>query len=216
MTKKNIEASITVIKFNDPQQLASIFLKYKPLNNDIKQAALTTEAMIYNYDQKFNLILLIRETNESNKQFTYYKSIQHELIHWMQVVLNAQSYTTYGKFNDAKININSSKLAKLYKIFWQRNRITNLISYILNGFQFQPWCANIVQNFEYLNLDLIQFKNNIENFELFKDICFKNIQNEILIQLYLFVEICYLASLDNPADDRYWYIIQTIKENSLI
>jgi hypothetical protein len=30
----------------------------------------------------------------------------------------------------------------------------------------------------------------------------------------MFAQICYIASKNNPADDRYWYLIEAIKENS--
>ena len=31
--------------------------------------------------------------------------------------------------------------------------------------------------------------------------------------MFLFSEICYLASLNNPSDDRYWYLLEALKEN---
>jgi len=31
--------------------------------------------------------------------------------------------------------------------------------------------------------------------------------------MYIFGEVCYLSSLNDNKDDRYWYLIEVLKEN---
>ena len=152
-------------------------------------------------------------TNYSNnRNFQYYKAIQHQLIHWMQIVLNAESYTTYGVFNKIQNILTKEDIQFLNKSL-NTNNIENNAKYMLEEMQFQAWCANAIQVFQFFNLNLQKFKSIIQNKNSFKSNILK--MNEQIRQLYIFAEICYLASLNNPADDRYWYLIQAIKQNKL-
>lgn len=86
----------------------------------------------------------------------------------------------------------------------------NIFEYLLKGVEFEAWVANTCEEFEDSKLTINKFKDIIENFEKFKYV-FKVSDNNKQ-EMYLFGEICYLASL-NGNDDRYWYLIEALKEN---
>lgn len=213
MLKKNLTSNITLIKFSTLKDLDEIFKKY-PAKYLPYQITTDVNAVIYEYSQNFDLCLLVNITNEF--KFGYYKAIQHQLIHWMQVILNAQSHMTHGIFNDFKKSLTYEDLNFLYECF-PKKQIRNTFDYVLNSIEFQAWCANAVENFEYLNLDLLKFKKLVENQNEFKKYTNNLLLNEFSqyqLELLMFAQICYIASKNNPADDRYWYLIEAIKENS--
>ena len=99
MLNKNCNCSITVVLYDSIDSLIKIFNKYK--NNNIKQITIEqyklngqlNMGIAYNYNDKFDICLCI---NCSIKEkFILAKTIQHELIHWMQVSLNSETGKAY-------------------------------------------------------------------------------------------------------------------------
>lgn len=91
----------------------------------------------------------------------------------------------------------------------------NMIKYLEQGFEFEPWVANCVENFEHSNYTLEEFQSIIKDKKKFEAEYFKNQHNDDKLELLLFSELCYLSSLNNKSDKRFWYLIEAIKENNL-
>lgn len=130
----------------------------------------------------------------------------------MQAVLNID-VSTYGIFNNfnTSLTLNDKKILNSCLNYNENDDaiyIENSIQYVLNSIEFQAWCVNSDENFEYLNLQ--QFKSIIKNKNIFKS-QFLTTTNQYYLELLMFTQIYYLASLNNPSDDRYWYLIEYIK-----
>lgn len=83
--------------------------------------------------------------------------------------------------------------------------------YVLCGKEFEAWVANTVEEFENSGLTTDEFKNIIENKKLFKNI-FNSVDTDKQ-EMFLFGEICYFSSLNDKTDDRYWYLLEAMKNN---
>jgi hypothetical protein len=99
MLSKNCNCSITVVLYETIDDLLKILNKYK--NNNVKHEVIShyelnkqlDNGIAYNYNDKFDTCLCI---NCSIKEkFILAKTIQYELIHWMQVSLNSETGKTY-------------------------------------------------------------------------------------------------------------------------
>lgn len=208
MLKENIKSSIICCVFNDINDVKQIISKY---DLDIKP-----EEIFYSFatiiacgnSNDFNACLCIK--NNSN-YFKIRKIIQHELIHWMQVSLNSHSKKTYGLFNNVEFNLTETQIQKISSLMEiSTEEFKNIFEYLLKGVEFEAWVANTCEEFEDSKITINEFKDIIENFEKFKH-AFKVSDNNKQ-EMYLFGEICYLVSL-NGNDDRYWYLIEALKEN---
>ena len=124
----------------------------------------------------------------------------------MQFYLNVANNTTYGIFDNKKFDISFQDKIFLLNIIDKDTVLT-----MLNGLQFEPWIANVCQTFIKYNLSLNQYQKILQNKELFKK-QFKYTQNQNIEEILIFGQICYLTS-KNDTNDRYWYLIQAIKEN---
>ena len=209
MLNKNIKSNIICCVFNNINDIKNIISKYK-LDVDINEI-FDSFASIFTCGNSndFNACLCIK--NNSN-YFKIRKSIQHELIHWMQISLNSHTKKSYGLFNNINFNLSDDHLeefSKLMKI--TNNDFKHTFEYLLNGSEFEAWVANTCEEFEDSDLTINEFKDIIENFDKFKYV-FKISDNDKQ-EMYLFGEICYLSYLNNKNDDRYWYLIEALKEN---
>ena len=92
MLKQNINCKIVCCVFNTKFDVLKITEKY-PTNGSIDQI-FNSKAYIYSYDENsdFNVCLCINK--HINKQ-KIKKTVQHELIHWMQVTLNSETQKTF-------------------------------------------------------------------------------------------------------------------------
>ena len=205
MLQQNKYGSITLYPYNSANNFINYVKKYHNISINV---ANTEIARIFNYNDKFELCLLVNVKNTS--KFLIFKSIQHELIHWMQYVLNTETKKTYGKFNDKPFYINNTDKKWLITI---TNINHKMIKYLEQGFEFEPWVANCVENFEHSSYTLEEFQTIIKNKHKFETEYLKNQNVENVCELLLFTELCYLSSLNNKSDKRFWYIIETIKEN---
>lgn len=212
MLKQNIKCNIVCCLFKTKNQVKNILKKY---NNEEMNAyeIFTSNACIFSYgnDNNFNVCLCL---NDLSNQLKIRKAIQHELIHWMQVSLNSETNKTYGIFNDVKFNLTNKQLKVLSSITGlDENDFKKEFEYLLNGNEFEAWVANACEDFEILNLSLNEFKKIIESDNNFNMI-YLTCKDEVDLQeLLLFGRLCYLSSLNNKNDDRYWYLIEAIKEN---
>ena len=209
MLKENIKSSIICCVFNDINDVEQIILKYdldaKPEEIFHSFASIIT----CGNSNDFNACLCIK--NNVN-YFKIRKSIQHELIHWMQVSLNSHTKKTYGIFNNVKFNLTEQQIRKISSLLEITiEEFKNLFKYLLNGYEFEAWVANTCEEFEDSELTINEFKDIIENFDKFKYV-FKISDNDKQ-EMYLFGEICYLSSLRGD-DNRYWYLIEALKENN--
>ena len=207
MLKNDKFGSIVLYPYKTKNELIKILEKYP--NNEINLDNLSL-AQIYSYDDNFNLCLLIYTNNISKDSI--FKGIQHELIHWMQRVLSSETKNSYGHFNDMKFSLtNNDKEWLLSATFADEN----VIKYLEQGLEFEPWVANCVENFEHSNYNLDEFQTIIKNKHKFEAEYFRNQHNDDKLELLLFAELCYLSSLNNKSDKRFWYLIEAIKENNM-
>ena len=110
MLKKNINCSITLVLYNSFEDGLKIFEKHQ--NDDSKDEFIRhfkeknklDEGIAYTYGNDFNVCLAINCSIKD--KFILAKTIQHELIHWMQVSLNSETEKTYGKFKLLKNFLN--------------------------------------------------------------------------------------------------------------
>lgn len=206
MLQQNKHGSITLYPYNSADELIKFAKNY---NISIKIND-TSIAHIFDYNNNFDLCLLVNVKKSSN--FLIFKSIQHELIHWMQYVLNTETNKTYGLFNNRSFHLSSVDKKWLITV---TNTNHNMIKYLEQGFEFEPWVANCVENFEHSNYKLDEFQSIIKDKKKFEAEYFKNQHNDDILELLLFSELCYLSSLNNKSDKRFWYLIEAIKENNL-
>jgi hypothetical protein len=208
MLNKNIKSNIICCVFNNINDIKNIISKYK-LDVDINEI-FDSFASIFTCGDSidFNACLCIK--NNSN-YFKIRKAIQHELIHWMQISLNKHTKKSYGLFNNINFNLSDDYLEEFSKLMKMTNNgFKHTFEYLLNGREFEAWVANTCEEFEDSELTIDEFKDIIENFDKFKYV-FKLSDNDKQ-EMYLFGEICYLSSLSGD-DNRYWYLIEALKEN---
>jgi len=211
MLKHNMHCSIIVCLFKTRDQVIKIFNKYKPLNNIDLDKTLNEKALIYSYGNKqdFNCCLLI---NYKYLQNNIRKIIQHELIYWQQVTLNSETNKTYRIFNDKKFNLTNDQIKELTYILQQdKGDLKENFEYLLSGKEFEALVANVVDELTYNNISLNKYQKVIEDPILFFKSMLK--YNESIKEILLFSKICYLSSLNDNKDDRYWYLIEAIKSN---
>ena len=211
MLKHNIHCSIIVFLYKTKEQIIKITNKYKPINDIDLDKILNEKALIYSYGNKqdFNCCLLV---NYKYLQTDIRKIIQHELIHWQQVTLNSETNKTYGIFNNKQFNLTYEQIKEISYILQQdTSDLKDNFEYLLSGKEFEAWVANVVDELKYNNISLEKYKKVIEDPILF----FKSIlkYNESIKEILLFGKICYLSSLNDNKDDRYWYLIEAIKSN---
>ena len=83
--------------------------------------------------------------------------------------------------------------------------------YLLDEYEFEPWVANTCEEFIYSGLTVDEYKNIIENRELFVD-TITNIKNLGQYEMYVFGQLCYIIS--KRRNENYWYyLIEALKEN---
>jgi hypothetical protein len=208
MLSKNCNCSITVVLYETIDDLLKILNKYK--NNNVKHEVIShyelnkqlDNGIAYNYNDQFDTCLCI---NCSIKEkFILVKTIQHELIHWMQITLNSETGKTYGKFP-----ILTLKLSPFDKIFLKDLNIDE--KYLLDEYEFEPWVANTVEEFTYSGISLEEYIKIIKDTQLFVD-TINNEQNQGKREMFIFGELCYITS--NRKDENYWYyLIEALKEN---
>ena len=207
--KENIKSSIICCVFNDINDVEQIISKYN-LNLNPKKIFNSFALMsTCGNSNNFNACLCIKN---SVNYFKIRKIVQHKLIHWMQFFLNSHSKKTYGLFNNIEFNLTEQQLQKissLLEINIEEFKYT--FEYLLNGYEFEAWVANTCEEFEDSELTINEFKDIIENFDKFKNTF--EISDNDKQEMYLFGEICYLSYLNNKNDDRYWYLIEALKEN---
>lgn len=207
MLKENIQSSITLVAFNE-FDIDNILKLYK--DQKLTLNMLQDNFAILSCEDQFNCYLFVKQSSITGIR----KAIQHELIHWQQVSLNSETESNYGLFNNKIFNLTNEQIKWLAKYI---KDIKQTYNYLLNGREFEAWVANTCEEFEKSKLTIKQFKNIIENkleFEINinKAINSYNIGKE---EMLIFSEICYLNSLNNNKDDRYWYLIEALKENKL-
>lgn len=205
MLSINYNCTLKLIKFKTYDDIKNIFKKYPNNNIFNKIHNANFKGLLYAYTEKYDLILLINEKYVDDN-LTLFKIIQHEIIHWMQFYLNVVNDTTYGIFDNKKFDVSFQDKIFLLSIIDKDTVLT-----MLDGLQFEPWIANVCQTFIKYNLSLNWYQKILQNKELFKK-QFKYTQNQDIEEILIFGQICYLTS-KNGIDDRYWYLIQAIKEN---
>lgn len=156
MLKNNMCGSIVLCPFSTKNELDHFLSKYPnaSIKNSISSA---TNAVIYDYNSNFDLCLLLYVKNASKQKIN--KRIQHELIHWMQVTLNSHTKKNYGIFEDRKFDISDNDLKWLYDVLEDID-LCDVVKYLQNGIEFEPWVANSVEEFENLNYSFDMFKRN--------------------------------------------------------
>jgi len=205
MLKENIQSSITLITFNE-LDIFNVLKIFKDQNLTLDM--LQDNFAILSCNDQFNCYLFVKQSSITGIR----KAIQHELIHWQQVTLNSETNKTYGIFNDKQFNLTNEQSKWLSKY---ADDIKKVYNYLLNGREFEAWVANTCEEFEDSNLTIEQFKDIIENKSKF-ELSINNAINSYNIgkeEMLIFSEICYLSSLNDNKDDRYWYLIEALKEN---
>lgn len=208
MIKKNINCSITLILYDNFEDGLKIFEKYK--NDDVKDKFINhfkstnklDEGIAYTFGNDFNVCLAINCSIKD--KFILSKTIQHELIYWMQVSLNSETGKNYGKFKHSKIILDPFDKSFL-------NDLGVDYEYLLDEFEFEPWVANTIEEFSQTGLDVDEYKKIIENRDLFIDKV-SNVKNQGEYEMFLFGEICYIAS-DRKYESYWYYLIEAMKEN---
>jgi hypothetical protein len=208
MLKENCECSITLVLFNNFKDLKKIFQKFK--NDEVEKEAtthfnLTKEldlGIAYSYNDKFSVCLLINCSIKD--KFILSKTIQHELIHWMQIALNSKTGKTYGKFKNKKLSLHM-----LDKMFLLNLNVDE--DYLLDEYEFEPWVANTIEEFIDSNLTIEEYENIIKNRDLFSE-AIKQVKTRGKYEMFVFGQLCYLAS-QRKNDDYWYYLIEAMKEN---
>lgn len=220
MLKQNINCKIVCCVFNTEFDVLKIFEKYRPINTPINNI-FNLKAYVYSYDENggsaddensdFNICLCINK--HINKQ-KIKKVVQHELIHWMQVTLNSETHKTFGLFNNKSFNLTSEQIEILSDaIKLSETELKQNFEYLLSGREFEAWVANTVEEFENSGLTIDEFNKTIENKNLFKNTV--NSVDTDKQEMYIFGEICYFSSLNDKTDDRYWYLLEAMKNNNV-
>lgn len=73
-----------------------------------------TVGIAYTYDDKFNICLAINCAIKD--KFLIHKTIQHELIHWMQSTLNADNKHNYRYISREKIKTFANSKNNIIKL----------------------------------------------------------------------------------------------------
>ena len=96
--------------------------------------------------------------------FKIRKTIQHELIHWMQVSLNSHSKKTYGLFKNVEFNLTEQQLQKISSLLEiTTEEFKDIFKYLLKGDEFEAWVANTCEEFEDSELTINEFKDYENN-----------------------------------------------------
>lgn len=207
MMKNNKNCSITLVLYDNFKDGLKIFKKYK--NNDTKNEFINhfkntnklDEGIIYTYGNGFDVCLVINCSIKD--KFILAKTIQHELIHWMQFSLNSETGKTYGKFKEQKLNLDLFDLSLLSDLGVNKD-------YLLSEYEFEPWVANTVEEFSQSSLKVNEYKNIIENQHLFID-AINHTKNQGEYEMLVFGMVCYIAS--KRKYESYWYyLIEAMKE----
>ena len=207
MMKNNKNCSITLVLYDNFKDGLKIFKKYK--NDDIKNEFINhfkntnklDEGIIYTYGNDFDVCLVINCSIKD--KFILAKTIQHELIHWMQFSLNSETGKTYGKFKEQKLNLDLFDLSFLSDLGVNKD-------YLLSEYEFEPWVANTVEEFYRTGLTVDEYKKIIEDNSLFID-KLKNIKSQGEYEMFVFGMVCYIAS--KRSYKSYWYyLIEAMKE----
>lgn len=208
MLKKNKNCSMTLVLYDSFEDCLKIFEKYKndetknEFINHFKNTNKLDEGIVYTYGNGFDVCLVINCLIKD--KFILAKTIQHELIHWMQVSLNSETRKTYGKFKEQKLNLNPFDLLLLADLGVNKD-------YLLSEYEFEPWVANTIEEFSKSSFDVNEYKNIIENQNLFIDII-NHVKNQGEYEMFVFGMICYIAS--KRKYESYWYyLIEAMKEN---
>lgn len=202
------------IKCNEECSVDIIVYEEKDIYNVIEKYKIDVDA------ENFSDSLAYIESTGTNQANLYVKrtifektlrkAIQHELIHWMQVYLN-YSGKTYGKFNKKSFNLTDVQVKWLSTYF---SDVENIFNYFYdNEDEFEAWVANTCEEFKESGWTLNYFEEIIKNKDKLDYILKKNSMNIGLLEMLLFSEICYLTSKNDPSDDRWWYLLEALKEN---
>jgi len=68
----------------------------------------------------------------------------------MQTVLNSEVEKTYGLFDNIKFNLSYPDILFLNQFV----QFQNLINYVINGIEFEPWVANTNEEFIYSGINI--------------------------------------------------------------
>lgn len=164
---------------------------------------------------KFNAIYedIMKESlnkNNSNGVFNFFSFPLFRKTNFN--FLNSHSKKTYELSNNIEFNLTEQQLQKISSLLEINiKEFKHTFEYLLNGYEFEAWVANTCEEFEDSELTINEFKDIIENFDKFKNTF--EISDNDKQEMYLFSEICYLSYLNNKNDDRYWYLIEALKEN---
>lgn len=213
MMKNNINCSITLVLYDTFEDALKIFEKYQ--NDDVKNDFLNhfkennklDEGVAYTYGNDFNVCLAINCSIKD--KFILAKIIQHELIHWMQVSLNSETEKTYGKFKMVKFYLDPKDVLFLSNVSKRENSL-ELVNYLLDEFEFEPWVANTVEEFAISGLSIEEYEKIIKDKNLFLEKT-KNISKG-QFEMFLFGEVCYIAS-ERKYESYWYYLIEAMKEN---
>ena len=214
MLKHNINCSIICFVISNFSQINEINNKYDiKLSKEDMHNIFNSFASIFNYNTDFNACLFINKNKMNSVNIR--KSIQHELIHQMQVGLNISFddiNTTHGIFQNIKFNLTDNQLKDMCKTLgMSENEFKTTFEYLLDGMQFEAWVANTCEQFIKSGITIEQFKFIIQDFEKFKNM-FNNSSDDMQ-EMFLFGEICYLSYLNDKNDDRYYYLIEAMKNH---
>lgn len=213
MLKENSKCYIDCRIFSSLENAEEILKECKPMSDEITaEKIVRSYAMIYSIEDAhdFNACLCI---NAYSHEFKLRKIIQHELIHWMQVSLNSHTHKKHGIFNDKKFNLTDSQISEIASIMKKtKEEFKKLFEYLLNGMEFEAWTANACEEFENAGLSISDFKNIIENDKIFINMFNESGNDEQ--EMWLFGRLCYLTSMNDSSDDRWWYLLEALKENA--
>ena len=114
--------------------------------------------------------------------------------------------------NNIKFNLTDNQLKDMCDTLgMSENEFKTTFEYLLDGMQFEAWVANTCEQFIKSGITIEQFKVIIQDFEKFKNM-FNNSSDDMQ-EMFLFGEICYLSYLNDKNDDRYYYLIEAMKNH---
>lgn len=204
MLKENIDCSITLVLFESKHQLLEILNNYP--NQELKDIIVNQtdlpNGIAYTYSNDFNICLAINLHNKD--KFHIYKTLQHELIHWMQRSLNSYTGKSYGVFPKLKITLNPIQKSALYQLGVDPD-------YVLSKYEFEPWVANTCEEFTLNKFTVDEYISIIENDNKFIE-TISNCKSHGLYEMFVFGKVCYIVSKTSQ-DDYYYYLIEALKEN---
>lgn len=203
MLEENIDCSITIISFKNKDQLNQIINEFpnKEIEDKIKNLSELPNGITYTYSNEFNVCIAINSSNLD--KFYIYKTLQHELIHWMQRSLNSHTEKTFGVFPKLKIKLNSIQKHILYQLGVN-------YEYVLSEYEFEPWVANTCEEFVLAKLTVDKYEKIIKNNELFIDTISK-CESQGMYEMFVFGKVCHITS--TKEDDYFYYLIEALKEN---